>query len=178
MKRDMPTIDQYVYCTYEIHFLCGKNRYLFGPPVFSRAVGCVARKEGRVYATAQCEPRPMSVAGALGLQTRGLWQVTRGETSRPATAKQVHETQTQTKEQEQVLACCCPLCVTGRTSPGHLAPRAWPPDHLASRPSSRATAATSSCRGAFVLLCVCTNMYSMMTNKGNISQTAVQLVLL
>ena len=136
----------------------------------ARKAACMPRRK--------CEPRPMSVAGALGLQTRGLWQVTRGETSRPATAKQVHETQTQTKEQEQVLACCCPLCVTGRTSPGHLAPRAWPPDHLASRPSSRATAATSSCRGAFVLLCVCTNMYSMMTNKGNISQTAVQLVLL
>ena len=58
-------------CWYEIHFFFSeRNVFLLGQPVYSRALGCVARRGAACTPRRKCEPWPRSVASALGLQSR------------------------------------------------------------------------------------------------------------
>ena len=60
---------------YGIHLFAEHFFLLFGWPV-SRDFGCVARRGPTCTPRCKCEPRPKSVACALGLQSREFWQVT------------------------------------------------------------------------------------------------------
>ena len=61
---------------------------LVRPRVFSRTLGCVARRETACTPRRKCEPRPSSVARALGLRSREFWKLNYGESFRLARAKQ------------------------------------------------------------------------------------------
>ena len=54
--------------------------FYFRPRVFSRALGCGARR-GPTCTRCKCGSRPGSVARALDLQSREIWQLTRGSLS-------------------------------------------------------------------------------------------------
>ena len=66
---------------YQIHFFC-TFACLFGRlRVFFRALGCEARKGAACTPRHKCGSRPGSVARALGVQSRAIWQVTTGSLS-------------------------------------------------------------------------------------------------
>ena len=52
--------------------------FLFRPRVFSRALGCGARRGPACVQWCKCGFRPGSVARALGVQSREIWQVIAG----------------------------------------------------------------------------------------------------
>ena len=51
------------------------------PPVFSRVLGCGARRGPACTPRCKCGSRPSSVARALGVQSSEIWQVTTGSLS-------------------------------------------------------------------------------------------------
>ena len=69
-------------CIYQVYdFFGGGAEYktfLLWPRVFSRALGCGARRGLACTPRCKCGSRAASVARALGVQNRGIWRVTTG----------------------------------------------------------------------------------------------------
>ena len=70
-------------CTHLAILLCKKltalhvaELFLFRPRIFSRALGRGSRGGGACTPRCKCGSRPDSVARALGVQSREIWQVT------------------------------------------------------------------------------------------------------
>ena len=59
----------------------GLQAFLFRPGVFSRTLGCGARRGPACTPRCKCGSRPSSVARALGVQSSEIWQVTTGSLS-------------------------------------------------------------------------------------------------
>ena len=60
--------------------ILGTQNFLFWPRVFSRALGCGARR-GPDCTRYKCASRPGSVASALGVQSPQIWRVITGSLS-------------------------------------------------------------------------------------------------
>ena len=82
-----------IYITkYQKHFFCTFARFLGRPRVFSRALSCGALRGAACTPRCKCRSRPGSVALALGVQSREIWQVIAGllsdqlESTRPMQA--------------------------------------------------------------------------------------------
>lgn len=54
--------------TYEMHFFSQRHPFLFQPRVFSLILGCAACRGAASTLRSKIEPRPGSVARALGVQ--------------------------------------------------------------------------------------------------------------
>ena len=97
--------------------------FLLRPQVFSRKLGCAARKEFACTPRRKCEPRPRSVARALGLQSREFWQTTTGSHSDLLEPSRTMETPTILQEDFCLVlgaGCCCCFCIKS----DHTVPRA------------------------------------------------------
>ena len=152
-----------------MHFFCTLARFsLLAAGLFLRS-----RLRGtqgvRMYSRRKFGPRLGSAARALGIQSRASWQVITGSLSVEPEPSRTTETQPKKMNLRCKFRMFCAVC-----NSSHLA---WPSGHLATRPSSRATAVTlrvrffvPRCFRVYVRIRVCT--YSRMTN-GNISQPAV-----
>ena len=66
---------------YEIDFFAGYKTFLFQPRVFSRALGCGARRGAACTPRRKCRPRPDPVTCALGVQSCAIWRVIAGSLS-------------------------------------------------------------------------------------------------
>ena len=63
------------------HFFSGIQNFLFRSRVFSRALGCGARRGPACTPRCKCGSRPGSVARSLGVQSYEIWQENTGSLS-------------------------------------------------------------------------------------------------
>ena len=77
-------------CT-KLTFFAHRIPFLFRPRVFSRALGCGARRGPAWYTGRKFGARPGSVARARGVQSRESWQVITGSLSVEPEPNQAHE---------------------------------------------------------------------------------------
>ena len=92
-----------------------RHLFLFGPRVFSRALGSGARREPAQTPRRKCEPWPRSVARALGVQSRDNWQVTTGEHFKHVQPSRPMQTRIHIKKMSDGLRMSFRILLTART---------------------------------------------------------------
>ena len=125
-----------------------RHLFLFGPRVFSRALGSGARREPAQTPRRKCEPWPRSVARALGVQSRDNWQVTTGEHFKHVQPSRPMQTRIHIKKMSDGLRMSFRILLTARTG-------CLPTSCSCSSARARGLVHSSSCSLVVVLSWLC-----------------------